>query len=231
MHHRTSSFFARALTLGLTAGLVLLPTSGRAAPNAGATDEAAAATPEGEPPAPAAATASTEASPQPEVQPQPEPQPKPVVSPPRPAPEDLSDGSLPDPTKARRLRVGGVYTLLAGSVVALAGVGLGIGFTIKGKRLDDDRRAIEDALFLDDCAMSDTSACRAYRADFADAQSKIDAANTSARVGGILVLAGAVVIIAGGVAHREGVRMEERLREARIRVAPSLGGAVISGRF
>jgi hypothetical protein len=39
------------------------------------------------------------------------------------------------------------------------------------------------------------------------------------------------VAVVGGVVYRRGVRLEEDARQAKIRFSPTLGGAVISGRF
>lgn len=193
-----------------------------------------------EPPAePAEPTDVTQPEPEPEPQPEPEPEPQPepqpepepkVTTPPAPAVAHPVDDTPVDLDKARRLRVGGLGTLIAGGGLALTGVALGIGFTVSGKAQKKKQDTVEDSLALDDCSMSDSSTCNAHRADFDSLQDKIDGANNAARIGGILVLAGAVGIVVGGVIHRRGVKMEEQ-SQARLRFSPTLGGAVLSGRF
>lgn len=170
--------------------------------------------------------------PEPEPEPQPEPEPEPVVTtPPAPTvPHPVDSGPAVDLEKARRLRVGGLGTLIAGSGLALTGLAMTIGFTVSGKAKKKQQDSVEDSLALDECSMSESATCNAHRADFDDLQNKIDGANSGARIGGILVLAGAVGIVVGGVIHRRGVNMEQQ-SQARLRFSPTLGGAVLSGRF
>ncbi|MCX4241618.1 hypothetical protein [Paraliomyxa miuraensis] len=236
----------RLLSLGLAGGLALLPVPGWAAPEAGAEAEDAAAVaepaPEGEAPAPDAAAepaepeaeAQPEPEPEPEAQPEPkpEPKPKPVVTKPEPAPDALDDGEpLPDPAKARRLRRAGAGVMIAGGTLALSGLALSIAFTAIGTQKEEDARGIEEALALEDCAMSTSSTCETIRADLTATEDGIDSANRNGQIGGALLLTGAIAVVVGGVIFRKGVKMQERLNQAHIRVAPSLGGAVISGRF
>lgn len=257
IHHRTASFSARALALGLATGLALAPVTGLAAPTAAPPPTVTAPEPapepapppaepaeptepaaptdvaQPEPPAePAEPTEVTQPEPEPEPQPEPEPEPEPKVTA-APAPvvtQPVDDGPAVDLDKARRLRVGGLGTLIAGGGLALTGVALGIGFTVSGKAKMKKQDTVEDSLALDDCSMSDSSTCNAHRADFDSLKDEIDRANNAARVGGLLVLAGAVAIVVGGVIHRRGIRMEEQ-SQARLRLGPTLGGAVLSGRF
>jgi hypothetical protein len=255
--HHTASFSARALAFGLATGLALAPMTGRAAPTSAPPPEVTApeTAPEPAPPAepvapaePAAPTdvtqpeppaepteppaEPTDVTPEPEPEPQPEPEPEPEVTAP-PAPvvaQPVDSGPAVDLDKARRLRVGGLGTLIVGSGLALTGVALGIGFTVSGKAKMRQQDKVEDSLALDDCAMSDSATCRGHQADYDSLQDKIEGANNTARIGGILVLAGAVAIVVGGVIHRRGIKMEEQ-SQARLRFSPTLGGAVLSGRF
>ena len=109
---------------------------------------------------------------------------------------------------------------------------LGIAFTVKGKAQQRQGKDVEDQLALGDCVTDESASCDSNRAKLADINDQIDAANAGARVGGILMLAGAVAIVAGGVVYRRGVKMDEKLQARRtIRMSPTLGGAVITGRF
>ena len=154
--------------------------------------------------------------------------PEPTITSPDPGPP--TDAEPYDPGRARALRRAGVYTMIGGGTVALTGLVLGIAFTVRGNSKEAEALGIEDQLTNDGCTNSTSSACANDQARLRDTSDAIQAANTGARVGGILLLTGAVAGIAGGVIYRVGVRKGEP-PQARLRVSPTLGGAVLSGRF
>ncbi|PRP94335.1 hypothetical protein [Enhygromyxa salina] len=113
----------------------------------------------------------------------------------------------PDPgPDLETMRKVGIGLLAGGGVVATTGLGLTITFTVLGDRLQEsaDQPAIE----------------------------RIEQRDAMARVGGVLLASGLAFVAVGGVVLSTAIRRGARSRtEARVRVAPALGGLVISGRF
>jgi hypothetical protein len=221
MFHRTASTSTRALVLALATSLGL-PATAWAAPEDA--DEADA-----DPAEPAELDEPADDLTEAEAEPEPELAPAPVVT--STKPPLLIDNPVVGSEKARRLRLGGAYTMIAGGAIAATGLGLTIGFTIKGNKAESDRLSIEDARANRDCATSTSSECTALRADLDANSEDIKGANQLARVGGILLVAGAATAIVGGVVYRRGVRLDDNPQQARIRISPALAGAVVSGRF
>jgi hypothetical protein len=95
--------------------------------------------------------------------------------------------------------------MAAGGVAAAAGLGMTLAFTILG----DAAQRIEDPVTED-----------------------IERNDSLAQVGGILIVSGVALAAVGGVIFSNAERKaKEGSAVARVRVAPALGGLVLSGRF
>ncbi len=151
--------------------------------------------------------------PPPEPQPAPEPQPPPQPQPveplaERPAPAAAAVPILgPTPAqiaKLRTMRRAGIGLIATGGVVATTGLGLTIAFTVLGHQEQDaDEPVLED----------------------------IEQKDSMARVGGIVLASGLAVVAIGGLIFASAKRRAVSLGLARVRVAPAIGGLVVSGRF
>ncbi len=142
-----------------------------------------------------------------------EPEPA-AVEPVAPAVEDSEQGfapeAVPPPSpeqqaQTRTRRKIGLGLMIGGGVVSTAGIGLTLAYTVVGDRLQ-----------------------RAPQPVLAD----VERANTITQVGGVLLASGIVVVAVGGIIFTKYGHTKAKARPmARVRVAPALGGLVVSGRF
>jgi hypothetical protein len=202
-----------ALTTALV--LALAPVTAIAAPEPAADAAQPEAEPvEVEPPEPEAAPPAEvqpdaipiiEITPPPErepVAPEPEPEPEPEVIPPPPevvppAPEVVSPESI---AKSKKLRKAGIGLVATGGVVAAGGLGVTLAFTIIGDgRQDAEEPVIED----------------------------IEQSDSMAKVGGILLASGIVLVAVGGIVLGQSKKKAEPKSSARVRVTPAVGGLVV----
>ncbi|KIG16173.1 hypothetical protein DB30_04891 [Enhygromyxa salina] len=95
--------------------------------------------------------------------------------------------------------------LITGGVVATTGMGMTIAFTILGDQLQE----------REDPAIAD-----------------IEQRDDMARIGGVLLVSGLAFVAAGGIVFASAARRKGLTRtEARIRIAPAVGGVLVSGQF
>lgn len=168
--------------------------------------------------------------PEPELPPEPAPPPEPVVGPaPAPAPEPLPGPQ--DPVRGQRLRVAGIGTMAAGGVISAVGFALTLAFTVQGRKRNDERIAAEDDRQLQDCSRMTSTSCTALTARIDDLGDQIDRANRNTQIAGATMLTGFAVLAVGGLVYRIGVRKLQPPALGRVKLSPSLGGVVLSGRF
>jgi hypothetical protein len=123
--------------------------------------------------------------------------------------------------------------MAAGGALALTGIIMAIAMTVVGNKRDRSVRSLEDDIFADDCRlmMPPSNTCEDKLDTLAARKKSVDAADKVAQVGGILLAAGLLTTAVGGAVYALGVKRRETPSNARLRVRPTLGGAVISGRF
>ena len=124
--------------------------------------------------------------------------------------------------------------MLAGGGVAVVGLALTFAFTLQGNGLEERLIVAEGDYQREGCSRADKSSCAALEADQVDLRAKIDAADRNAALGAAVLTVGLAAVLAGGVVYRVGHR--RRVQEptdlvGSLRVAPTLGGAALSGRF
>jgi hypothetical protein len=146
---------------------------------------------------------------EPEVmEPEPEPEPEAVVPPPVVEEPSVQEGftepSPEDRAKGKTMRKAGIGVIATGGVLAAGGLGMTLAFTILG----DASQNAEDPVLED-----------------------IERHNTMAQVGGILLASGIAVVAIGGIVFARSKKKLEPQPTARVRVAPALGGLVLSGQF
>ncbi|WP_181197540.1 hypothetical protein [Enhygromyxa salina] len=109
-----------------------------------------------------------------------------------------------EPASVQPWRRAGIGLLGAGGVVAGTGFGLTLAYTILGDR----RQGAEDPVLAD-----------------------IEELDASARVGGALLAAGIAIVAVGGIIFVISKKKAGPRSGARIRLAPTFGGLVVSGQF
>lgn len=142
------------------------------------------------------------------------------------------DAKPPITDHARPIRIGGIATMASGGLLAITGLGLMVGFTVRGNRLANDLRNAEKDVFNAGCNLEPSgSGCGEHLARRDGVRDDLDRANLGTRVGGALLAVGMVAATVGGVVYLFGVRRRQQLASQRVRVLPMLGGAVVRGRF
>jgi hypothetical protein len=188
-----AAFSVRVRALAMVAALVPVPVTAKGAP------------PETAPVGPDDIYEPIEIPPPPEpaVVPEPTPEPQaPAVEGPQPArldPEQLA--------KIDAQRKAGVVVMGTGGVLAAAGFGMTLAFTVLGDQAQE----------LDEPVLED-----------------IERNNSLTRVGGVALASGVALVAVGGILFTNANRKAEQRRAeamARVRVAPAVGGLVVSGQF
>jgi hypothetical protein len=113
----------------------------------------------------------------------------------------------PDPeprTSSPARRKAGIGLMATGGVLAASGLGVTIAFTVLGDR---QQNAADPQL------------------------DEIERMNSNAQIGGILLASGIAIVAIGGAVFATRNKKLERRAVARLRVAPTLGGLVVSGQF
>jgi len=131
--------------------------------------------------------------------------------------------------KAEKLRRAGGFTMATGGVIGLVGIALTIGYTSRGNIFDKELNQAREQFTAENCSRQPGKAsCDAITANVGTVEDKVAAADNAARYSGIAVLSGLAVVAVGGVLYRLGTK---RLKRSEFVLAPSFGGAVLSGRF
>jgi outer membrane biosynthesis protein TonB len=142
--------------------------------------------------------------PLPKPEPPPEPEPEPIVAPVEGPPEP--EGPSPEQReKIQTQRRAGIGVMSTGAMLAGAGLGMTIAMTIVG----DAAQNVEDPVTGD-----------------------IERSDSVAQVGGMVIVSGVALAAIGGIIFANAARKaKENSAVANVRVAPALGGLVLSGRF
>jgi hypothetical protein len=168
----------------------------------------------------------------PELAPPPEPPPTPAIVGPAPPPSpELPPPGPTDPVGGEKLRKAGVGTMIGGGVLAALGFGLTLAFTIQGHKRHDELASAEDDRQRMDCSRMGSKTCTQLATQIDDLGKQIDSANTNGQIGGATMLTGFLVMAVGGLVYRMGIRKLQPPALGRVKLSPSLGGVVISGRF
>jgi hypothetical protein len=132
---------------------------------------------------------------------------RPGVQPPAPGVEGPTP---PEPSEARAnsrsriLRRTGTGVMTTGGVIAASGLGVTIAFTVIG-----DQRSNADDPVLE----------------------QVEQANRVAQIGGILLASGLALIAIGGIVYTRAHSAKRERPVARLRMAPTAGGVIVSGQF
>ncbi|MBA3548450.1 MAG: hypothetical protein H0T76_18360 [Nannocystis sp.] len=189
--------------------------------------------------APEAPPATTAESAPPEIPATPDP-PAPgfpvEAEPPMVGPEPAPSPSRPipvahDTTRGNQLRVAGIGTMAGGGVVSLLGFALTLAGTIQGRRRHDELAGAEDERQRQDCSRMTSTPCARLATQIDDLNDKLISSNRLTQVGGATMLTGFLVIAAGGIVYRLGIRKLQPPAMSRLKLSPSIGGLVLSGRF
>ena len=137
--------------------------------------------------------------------------------------------SKKDRAKGEKLRKAGKFTMLSGGLIGVAGMGVALGFTARGNLHQKELIFAKEQLTAQNCSRDpDRQYCTEINDNVGTVRDKIDNDDKFARVGGIALLTGIVVVGIGGVLYHLGTK---RLKHSEFVLAPTLGGAVLSGRF
>lgn len=137
--------------------------------------------------------------------------------------------SKKDRAKGEKFRKIGKFTMLSGGVIGLAGMGVALGFTARGNLHQKELIFAKEQLTAQGCSRTPgRQYCSEIVDNITNVEGKIDSDDKFARFGGIAMLTGILVIGGGGVLYHLGIK---RLKHSEFVLAPTLGGAVLSGRF
>jgi hypothetical protein len=131
--------------------------------------------------------------------PVPEPVEPPVEGPKLANPEQLE--------KIQKQRRAGIAVMSAGGLVAAAGMGLTLAFTVLG----DQKQSVQDPITAD-----------------------VEDSDLIAKFGGLVLASGVALAAVGGILFANANRKDQQRKVdalGRIRVAPAFGGLVVSGKF
>jgi len=119
--------------------------------------------------------------------------------------------------------------MLSAGVIGLAGMGVALGFTARGNLHQKELIFAKEQLTAQNCSRDPgRQYCAGIAENVTNVEGKIDSDDKYARFGGIAMLTGILVVGAGGVLYHLGTK---RLKHSEFVLAPTLGGAVLSGRF
>jgi len=136
-----------------------------------------------------------------------------------------------DPVGGTRLRNGGIGTMIGGGVLAVLGFGLTLAFTLQGRKRHDELASVEDERQRQDCSRMGSKTCTQLATQISDLGQQVDDANRNGQIGGAIMLTGFVAMAIGGLVYRTGMRKLQPPALGRLKLSPSLGGLVLSGRF
>ncbi|MEZ4382011.1 MAG: hypothetical protein R3A79_11740 [Nannocystaceae bacterium] len=155
--------------------------------------------------------------------PEPEPEPEP----------DPAPTSQPDPGKP--LKITGGVLLGTGGAAFLGGAAVGIAFGLKGLNLSDDIDGLRTQFADAGCDPDNPAAgqCADLQNDINATVDDGDRANLLTGVGWGIAGLGAVLAVTGGVLMAKGMRKSDvwRAEHAHLRLTPTFGGLMLSGRF
>lgn len=183
--------------------------------------------------------------PEPVAPPEPPPTPPtPDTVTPAPAPAAApSDGNLlvKDEAQANSLRRKGVAIMVAGGIVTLAGLASSIAFTIRGTQYEGLLLNAEEdynKYKKHGCAyeaMREGSACDQLTKRISSHNETIDFNDRATKAAGAAIAAGVLVMVAGGIVYRLGIKKLKSGDIARMRLQPTIGrsfaGFSLQGRF
>jgi hypothetical protein len=142
---------------------------------------------------------------EPVAEPEPEPEPVAELEPPVEDPSALAESTSPAQlAKVQTMRRASLGLIATGGVVASVGLGVTIAFSVLGHQAQN-----REAPVIEDIERNDSMA----------------------RVGGVLLASGIAVVAIGGILFASAKRKAMSQATAQVRVAPSIGGLVVSGRF
>jgi tetratricopeptide (TPR) repeat protein len=135
----------------------------------------------------------------------------------------------------RKLRIAGAATMGAGGAMLVAGVIVGSVYVVYARGYREDVKSEKDQIDDPLCETSNPPpGCPASRvARLRFFRDKLDASNLGTALGyGLGAGLGLAAIVAGAVVFAKGSRRKRAATSAqRLQISPTLGGAVISGRF
>ncbi len=140
-------------------------------------------------------------------EPPPEPEPPPLLEPPPPVVDEPEPAVGPTPAelaKVQSTRRAGIGIMTTGGALAVVGLGMTIAFSAVNNK----------ELGLDDPLVS-----------------TLEQTDTMSKAGGVLLVSGLAIVAAGGIVFAVARKRAEAQTQARVNVAPAIGGLVVSGRF
>jgi hypothetical protein len=121
--------------------------------------------------------------------------------------------------------------MIGGGVLAAIGAGLTIAFTIQGRKRHDELASAEDDRQRQDCSRMTSKSCTQLATKIDDLNGQLTDANKRTQITGAMMLTGFVVVAVGGLVYRMGIRKLQPPALGRVKLSPTLGGLVLSGRF
>jgi predicted HicB family RNase H-like nuclease len=129
--------------------------------------------------------------------------------------------------------------MITGGVVTLAGLATTIAFTIRGQQFERLLTAAQEDYYDENCSYklmpSKESKCGQLAARIDGHRQTVDFDDRATRAAGAAMAAGVIVLVAGGIIYRLGIKKLKSGEIARVQVSPnvnrSFAGLSLIGRF
>ncbi|MCB9753727.1 MAG: hypothetical protein H6713_27615 [Myxococcales bacterium] len=142
---------------------------------------------------------------------------------------DLTD--QPDPGRASR--VGGAVAMGTGALILAGGVASIAAFTLKGQEFENTLAGLQSEFMAESCEGRSSERCQLLQESIDTTINNGRQANIlAATLGAGLTVLGTAGVVTGAIFYAQGNRRTKSWEHDReLRIAPSLGGVVLRGRF
>lgn len=171
----------------------------------------------------------------------PPPTPETVTPPPAVPPAGDDNLLVKDEKQANELRKKGIAVLVTGGIITVAGLATSIAFTIRGTQFEGLLQTAQEDFNVRNCAykvdVKEGSPCDQLSGRINGHSEKIDFADRATKAAGAAMAAGVLVMVAGGIIYRLGIKKLKsgELASRRLQMQPAIGrnfgGLVLQGRF
>ena len=175
--------------------------------------------------------------------PPPDPNAAPPPTPDTVTPPPAADGNLlvKDEAQANSLRKKGLAVMIGGGVITLAGLATQIAFTIRGTQYEGLLKTAQEDYNVRNCAykvdVKEGSPCDQLSGRINGHGEKIDFADRATKAAGAAIASGVLVMVAGGIIYRLGIKKLKSgdIASRRFQMQPTMsrsyGGFVLQARF